>query len=293
MTHAPTRFITDREGIRAFLQAPVKVEDQIFGVFSADYLTPRAFSEQEVHLLISLAERAALAIQNAQIFEQTQAQAIVEERSRLARELHDAVTQTLFSASLLAEALPGAYDADLHEGKRLLQELRQLSRAALAEMRTLLLELRPSALAEASLEDLLRQLGEAAAGREGIPVHVNVEGNGPGGPAMPLPPDVHIALYRITQEALNNALKYAQAEEISIRYYRTITENGRRDDRATLTVQDNGRGFDPQFIPPNHLGLGIMRERAEAIGAALKIDSQPGHGTRVTVDWENTPEADR
>src|SRR5690606_736085 len=144
----------EREGIHAFLQVPVKVGGEIFGVFSADYVEPRQIGETELRMLASLAERAAMAIQNAQIFEATQAQAIVEERSRLARELHDAVTQTLFSASLLAEALPGIYANDPAEGNLLLGELRQLSRGALAEMRTLLMELRPSALAEAKMDEL-------------------------------------------------------------------------------------------------------------------------------------------
>lgn len=279
-----SRQVTDPEGIQAFLQVPVKVGGKIFGVFSADYLTPRAIGEAELDTLSSLAERAALAIQNAQIFEQSQAQAVVEERSRLARELHDAVTQTLFSASLLAEALPGAYENDPEEGRALLDELRQLSRGALAEMRTLLMELRPSALGEANMDELLHQLGEAAAGREGIPVKVTVDN------PCPLPPDVHVTLYRIAQEALNNAVKHSRATEIAIKLDHLPTNgHGCQSDTIRLCIQDNGRGFDPTNIPSNHLGLGIMRERAESIGAQLSLDSQPGNGTTIRVIWEPGP----
>jgi len=207
--------------------------------------------------------------------------AVVAERSRLARELHDAVTQTLFSASLLAEALPATWERSSVDGRRLLKELRQLSRGALAEMRTLLLELRPAALAEASMEDLLRQLGEAVTGREGIPVEVEVQGE-----CAALPADVHIALFRITQEALNNVVRHARASQVQVclRCERVPANDGRACfDRVTLSVCDDGRGFDPQQVPSDHLGLSIMSERAEAVGAGLRIQSQPGQGTQIMV----------
>jgi signal transduction histidine kinase len=155
-----------------------------------------------------------------------------------------------------------------------LQDLRQSSRGALAEMRTLLLELRPAALVEADLGDLLRQLAEAATGREGLPVTVAVEGK------LELPPDVHVALYRIAQEALNNVVRHARASQAMVRLRRFPPAS------VELHISDDGRGFDPASVPPDHLGLDIMRERAEAIGATLKIDSQPGHGTQITVVWE-------
>lgn len=279
------RKIIDAEGIRACLHVPIKIDGAIFGVFSADYLEPRPIGDSEVRVLSSLAERAALAIQNAQIFERSQAQAIVEERSRLARELHDAVTQTLFSASLLADALPDVFDKDPKEGREMLGELRQLNRGALAEMRTLLLELRPSALTEASLEDLLSQLGEAAAGREGIPVRVECECACAADSHPALPADVHIALYRIAQEALNNALRHAHAANISIRLSRSCAGSNDAAQGLALTIHDDGRGFDPLFTPADHFGLGIMTERAESIGANFTIESRPGAGTRVSVVW--------
>lgn len=210
--------------------------------------------------------------------------AVIAERSRLARELHDAVTQTLFSASLIAEALPAAWESDPSQGHQLLTDLRQLSRGALAEMRALLMELRPAALLDASLEDLLRQLAEAVIGREGIQVLVNIEGK------SNLPCDVHITLYRIAQEAINNVVKHARASQatIHLRYLSASHADEFSEDLegVVMTVRDDGRGFDPEQVTPDHLGLRIMRERAQAIGATITVESQPGHGSQITVLWE-------
>ncbi len=280
-----SRSITDAEGICSFMQVPIRVGGEIFGTFSADFLAPRTFEEDELRLLMSLAQRAAQAIQNAQLYERTQEQAVIEERNRLARELHDAVTQTLFSASLIAEALPTAFDTDLEEGRALLSELRQLNRGALAEMRTLLMELRPSALAEAELPDLLHQLGEAASGREGVPVLVKTDLE------FDLPVDVHIAFYRIAQEALNNALKHARAHQIQIildHNHSAVAPPDLSINGCTrLIVCDDGRGFDKDQIPADHLGLKIMQERAQSVSAQLTIQTQRGKGTEVAVLWEN------
>ncbi|MBP1703782.1 MAG: signal transduction histidine kinase, partial [Chloroflexi bacterium] len=223
--------------------------------------------------------------------------AVLDERNRLARELHDAVTQTLFSASLVAEALPATWERDPQEGRGLLKELRSLSRGALAEMRTLLLELRPAALLETSLTDLLRQLGEAASGREGIPVAVKVEGQDSEF-IPPLPQDVRIAFYRITQEALNNVVKHARAHHVTVQLYYQVKcpssslyisgDEGSDQSglRVLLSIHDDGRGFDPTQVPQNRMGLGIMQERAKAIGAIITVESQPGYGTHITVLWQ-------
>jgi signal transduction histidine kinase len=212
-------------------------------------------------------------------------QAVAEERGRLARELHDAVTQTLFSASLIAEVLPRIWERNQERGRQQLEEVRTLTRGALAEMRTLLLELRPEALTKAKMEDLLRQLGRAVTGRTGVPVEVSIAGE------PTFPPSVQVALYRIAQEALNNAAKHAEPSRVKVSL-RRITDDGRRTVDSTLAgisielcVSDDGRGFDPNDVPPDRLGLGIMRERAEAIGATLEVESVPGQGTKVVVVW--------
>jgi GAF domain-containing protein len=267
---------------RSELVVPMKVKDQVIGVLNVESDRLNAFDESDLAVLQSLANQAAIAIDNARLYGQAQQLAVMQERQRLARELHDAVTQTLFSASLIAEALPELWEIDRQEGEQLLKELRQLSRGALAEMRTLLLELRPAALIDANLADLLRQLGEAVTGRTGAPVRVSVQVD------CAFPSDVHVALYRIAQEALNNVVKHANAQqiEVSLQCIAYSTLDGEEREQIELQVRDDGVGFDPAAVPPDRLGLGIIRERAQDIGAALKIESKPGHGTAIVVEWQ-------
>jgi PAS domain S-box-containing protein len=202
--------------------------------------------------------------------------AITSERTRLARDLHDAVTQTLFSASLIAEVLPDLWETNPAEGEKRLGELRQLTRGALAEMRTLLVELRPNTLVQIPLSDLLRQLCESLIGRARLPIDFLVEGQ------AKIPPDVQIALYRITQEALNNIVKHAKATKVVV----TLSLG----DSVRLMIIDDGSGFEQSNVSADHLGLRIMCERAEAIGANCSIYSQPGEGTQITVIWHGVPE---
>jgi ligand-binding sensor domain-containing protein/GAF domain-containing protein len=282
--------------IRSVALAPLTVKDQVAGTLVL--LKDRGkggFDDSDLDLLVPFADQAAIAIENARLYEEAQQLAASQERSRLARDLHDAVTQTLFSASLIAEVLPTLWESDQAEGRQLLAELRQLTRGALAEMRTLLLELRPIALIEADLGDLLRQLAESVSGRSGIPVTVSTQSSlVPKGAAPDLPDEVHIALYRIAQEALNNIVKHARAKhaDVGLRVS-SACEDGEeelapaRQFRIELWISDDGCGFDPATVSPNHLGLGIIRERSQAIGAALRIASQPGTGTVVEVAWNS------
>ena len=205
---ASQRAALEREGLQSLLNAHVRVGDQVFGTFGMGFRTPHTFSDAEKRLCVALAQRAGLAIQNARLYEQAQQAAALEERQRLARELHDAVTQTLFSTALIAEVLPELWHLDTAEAEQRLAELRRLTRGALAEMRTLLVELRPGALTELPLADLLRQLAEATAGRTRLEVTATVEGS-----VHPLPPAVQVALYRIVQESLNNVVKHARARQ--------------------------------------------------------------------------------
>jgi signal transduction histidine kinase len=140
-------------------------------------------------------------------------------------------------------------------------------------MRTLLLEMRPKALTEKPLAELLAHLTQAVGSRTRVPVALAVEGD------ASLPPEVQIVLYRISQEALNNVAKHARASHVSV----TLSC---RSNRAVLCISDDGGGFDPGDILPDRLGLAIMRERAECIGATLDINSQSGHGTQITINWQ-------
>ncbi len=208
---------------------------------------------------------------------QAEQAAAVAERERLARDLHDAVTQSLFSVAAIAEALPRVWKRDPQEALRGLEELRRLTQGALAEMRAMLLELRPAALTEHRLDALLDQLAEAMVGRTRMPVTTKLVGE------CSLPAEVQIALYRIAQEALNNIAKHARASQAML-----SLECG--PGHAKLSIKDDGCGFDQETIEPHQLGLGIMHERAQAAGATLKIESQPGQGTLVTVDWRASQE---
>jgi PAS domain S-box-containing protein len=199
--------------------------------------------------------------------------AVANERSRLARDLHDAVSQTLFSASLIADVMPRLWLRNPVEAQRRLEELRMLNRGALAEMRMLLLELRPSALTEARFPDLLQQLGEAAAGRAGIHVATQID---PTLGDLHLSPEPQVALYRIAQEALNNVIKHSGAHNAWVHLQR-------QSSYLCMHIRDDGRGFDMGQTNHDHLGLLIMRERAQSIAAEIAFESTPGQGTSISV----------
>ncbi len=236
--------------------------------------------EERTHELQETNERLQQEIAQRQKAEQALAEnaaqeAVAGERARLARDLHDAVTQTLFSASLIAEILPDLWAIDPEDGKQSTEELRQLTRGALAEMRTLLLELRPSALTQTRFEDLLRQLSEATIGRARLPVDLIIDGE------RSLPPEVQVALYRIAQESLNNVAKYARATRVSIHLIQSATG-------LHMEITDNGTGFDVHKTKPTSLGMRIMHERAQSIGADFELNTAPGKGTTVSVTWRQT-----
>jgi signal transduction histidine kinase len=207
------------------------------------------------------------------LFERVQDAAALEERDRLAQDLHDSVTQAIYSASLIAETVPVIWAEDPEEGQRGLEQLQRYTQGALAEMRTLLLELRPLTLADQDLPTLLRQLESAMMGRMETVVTTTVVGD------CAVPTDVKIALYRITQEALNNVVKHARARQATV----TLRDDGLQ---ITLSISDDGCGFDPEAEPPHQLGLDIMRDRAQSISAMLTITSRPDEGTEVLVVWQ-------
>lgn len=235
-------------------------------------------SREEISLALTFANQAALAIDNTRLRKKAEDMAVAAERNRLARDLHDAVTQTLFSASLIAEVVPRIWERNRDEGLKRLEELRQLTRGALAEMRMLLFELRPATLVEAPLEDLLKQLAEAITGRARITVDLNVKGT------ARLPLEVKIVFYRIAQEALNNVAKHSGAKKAAVEL--RINEDEQLGVIvAGLSVSDDGRGFEPGKIVSGHFGLGIMKERAESAGAKLNVSSRPGEGAVVALEW--------
>jgi signal transduction histidine kinase len=260
--------------VGAVMSVPMALEGRSYGTLSINYAEPREFSDDDIALALTFARQAALAIENAQLREQAGKAAVVEERQRLARELHDAVTQTLFSASLIAEVIPELWESNPDEARRRLQQLRRLTRGALAEMRLLLVELRPNALTDMPIADLLRQLIDASSGSIRADISLDVAGHY----RTTLTPEAQIAFYRIAQEALNNIAKHSQARNVGLALHCL-------GDRIQMTIHDDGVGFDLTAVRAGHLGVGIMAERAELAGAGIDIRSAPGEGTHITVTW--------
>ena len=223
---------------------------------------------------MTIANQAAITLVNSELYEHAQALAALQERQRLAQNLHDAVNQSLFSAGLIAEVLPRLWDREPDEARRSLEDLRRLTRGAMAEMRALLAELRPSTLTDTELGDLLLLLANTFSGKTNIPVDVTISGE------RKLPSETQVAFYRISQEALNNIAKHAKASLVEIDLHLTPKN-------IEMHICDNGCGFDTSISTPSgHYGLKMIRERAEAVGAVLTISSQPGSGTEITIYWE-------
>ena len=268
---------------KALLAVPITTDSQVYGGILLHYTEGQIFAEEAVQLASVFADQVALAIENARLREEVGQAATMAERSRLARDLHDSVTQALFSATLVAEVLPQVWHRDPEEALEGVEELRYLTRSALAEMRTMLLELRPTALLETRLDDLLRQLTEAITSRTQLEVMLNVE------PVPTLTPKAHVTFYRVAQESLQNAVKHARANHItvSLRSSPPVSsfQAGEWQGQVILQVSDDGQGYDPDQTRPDQMGLRIMRERAEAVGGMLAIESQPGQGTQVTLVW--------
>jgi nitrate/nitrite-specific signal transduction histidine kinase len=253
---------------------PLSTKGRELGFFILGRHDPGQLSPEELSLLSSISQQIGVAMENAHLYERAEEAGVAAERQRLARELHDAVTQTLFSANLIADVIPRIWKRNPEEGMQNLEELRLLTRGALAEMRTLLLEMRPESLERAELKSLLTQLADAFIGRVRVPVSLVIQGE------CKLTHEVKIVFYRVAQEALNNIAKHAGARQVELHLE---CQPG----QMNLIIKDDGLGFDPGAITPDHLGIAIMRERASSIGASCKIESQLSQGTTVELDWRS------
>lgn len=264
--------VARRADTRAYAGVPIRLQDQTIGYLHIYSDQPNAFSEQDVARLNAFAEQAAIAIQNARLFHQSQELAAIEERQRLARDLHDSVSQTIFTCSAMTESALRRWERDPQRAFELMTEAHRLTLTALSEMRILLLELRPESMANISLKQLFQQYLEPMQSRREFKLDMYIDD------VEALPGDVQIAFYRIAQEALNNIEKHARATRVSI----AVKEY---EDRIELRIHDDGVGFRVEDIAATSLGLGIMRERAIKIGATLSIESKPSFGTQITVIW--------
>jgi signal transduction histidine kinase len=262
--------------IRSYAAVPIQVEGEVIGFLNLNSATPNFFTNAYNNRLHAFSNQCAIAIQNARLYGKAKELAATEERQFLARELHDGVSQTIFSTTLIAETLPRLWDKKPELVKENLGELLRLTRGSHAGMRTLLFELRPDSLLETDLATLLRHQVDVLRGKTSMKeIAIEVLNN------HPQPKEVKLMLYRIAQEALNNIRKHAHAKQAQI-----VLDS--QPDHVRLSITDDGRGFDVTQVKADHFGLKIMQERAESIGATLNIQSQVGQGTQIEVAWDPT-----
>ena len=261
--------------IQSELALPVMGRGEMIGVLDIESDRLNAFAEDDVAILQSLANQAGVAIQNAKLYEQARRFAVLEERQRLARELHDSVTQEIYGVTMFAEAAGRLLAQGNQEQAAVhLQELQASAQEALAEMRLLIYELRPPVLDQVGLQGALQARLEAVEGRSGLDTNFAAEGRDE------LELEVQENLYGIAREALNNSLKHAHASSLSVNL--KLSESFIR-----MEISDDGDGFDPNGdYHEGGLGVRGMQERADQIGADLSIISKPGEGTSVVVEVE-------
>lgn len=264
-----------KEGIQSLRMVPLISRETAIGVLSLALPQPVLdFKPAQASLVDKMSLDLVALAEDALLLDQARKHVAAEERDRLARELHDSVTQTLFTASILAEATPRLWDKNQEIARQNMGKLSVLLRGALAEMRSLLLELRSGDPQDQSLQKLLTTLVDAAKARTQTPIFLDMDDQ------VQLPSDVNLAFYRISREALNNAMVHAEATRIDVFLH--------NDPLCTvLRILDNGLGFDPKDIFTGHMGLDIMHERAEQVGADLKVNSTPGRGTEFIVTWSD------
>jgi len=262
----------DLDWVHSNVIAPIRSNGKILGFVSLDSATPGYFTQAHAERLQSFADQAAIAIQNARLLDRAKQAAVLAERNRLAHELHDTISQTLWSISLISERLPIIWDHNQEKGRESLITVHELAQNALEEMRMLLLELHPSTLMDVKLGDLIRQAAETVGSRIGLDISVHIEKQDT------LTPEVHFTLYRVVQEALNNIARHALASHVEIIFN---SDSG----HVELTIQDDGLGFEPAGVGPTHLGLRIMKDRIQNIGGTLEVISNKGAGTLIKIMW--------
>jgi signal transduction histidine kinase len=258
------------EGIRSFMHLPIKIGDDVFGVFSAIFTTPQTFDEDDLRLFTALAGRAALAIENARLYEQAQQIAALGERNRLARELHDSVKQQALAASFQLGTAVTLFDSDPQTAKKHLLEADNLVDAIRKELTDLILELRPQAMDKKDITETINDYVVEWAHQSGIEVQVDVQ------EPTELSLEVKLALFRILQESLANVARHSSAECVDVVL--------RVDEDTQFIVKDDGQGFDTR-VEHGGMGLQSMRERAESLDGSFTVESHPGEGTRVSVSF--------
>jgi signal transduction histidine kinase len=256
--------------MRDFLGAPITYRARVLGNLFLSGSKTGAFTARDQREVETLAAYAGVAIANARLYGQAQELAVLEERNRVARDLHDSVTQSLFST--MYEARAAAITATEPDARAALARIETRTAEALQEMRALIHALRPKSLERDGLESSLRDHVEALRRAHGARIDLSISGG------RQLPLDHELAVFRIAQEALHNALRHAPGARVSVRL--DHLPSGLR-----MEVSDDGPGFDPQRLPGTirTLGLATMQERAAGINARILIDSEPGRGTTIRL----------
>ncbi|MEO6456733.1 MAG: GAF domain-containing sensor histidine kinase [Chloroflexia bacterium] len=265
-------FVADPDDMtRSWIGVPLMVRNEAIGALALDTNQPSFYDEEDGQTVLAFANQAAVAIENARLYDRSREQDILQERNRLARELHDSLSQALFSMVLNAEAANLFFHTEPSRAREQITLLYETANAALKDMRSLIFELRPADLEQEGLAAVLTKHAKLIGDRHGLRVSVDVKGQ------RRLPLNIEKALYRIAQEALNNVIKHANATEAAI-----VLSS--QDEWVYMTVEDNGIGIEPGVNKPNTLGLASMTERAEQIGGHFSIGlSSEGSGTIVTV----------
>jgi signal transduction histidine kinase len=266
-------------GTKAWMAVPLKSRESVMGVLRVDHEEPDFFDAERVRLLTAVGSQTGLAMRHAQLLSQQKDQAVVAERNRIARDLHDAVSQTLFAANVIAGTL-GRLAGRLVERdpnaialQQQAEALERLNKGALSEMRLLMFELRPDALQHLPLADLLQHAIDALASRGTIEVSHRLARDDR------LPSATRIQIYRIAQEALSNIGRHSGASHAVVEWL--VPEQGVG---GRLRIADDGHGFDPGVSRPGHFGLSNMAERAAEIGATWNITSGPDEGTEIRLE---------
>lgn len=254
--------------IRSWMAIPLALKEQVIGMLTLSSHELHYYTPRHASLALAIANQAAVALENARLYEQAQDLAALEERQRLARELHNSVSQALYGISLGAHTARTLLDRDPRRVAEPLNYVLSLSEAALTEMRALIFELRPESLETEGLVSALQKQAAAMYSRYGITVSTALCNE----PDLPI--KVKQELYRVAQEALHNTVKHARASAVELRLDCS-------PELVMLEVADNGMGFDPHSSFPGHMGLQSMRERIRNLGGTLQIKSAPGQGTRI------------
>lgn len=257
---------------RSELVVPLRVGQEIIGTLDVHSQHVDAFSDEDVIVLQSLGDQIAIAIENARLYENTRRLAVLEERTRLARNLHDSVTQSVYSLNLLSEGWRRIVAAgESQRAVEFLTRVNKITAQILIEMRLLIYELQPADLKEQGLITTLYRRLQSVENRMGIEAHLT------GDETLRLPVDIEAAFYWVAREALNNTLKHASASQVYVRIQR-------EHDIATLEIEDNGQGFDLDAAETKTgMGLSNMRERIEQIGGIFRMQTAPGKGTMIRV----------